>query len=140
MTALPVALFAALRATLRSRLELQAEILALRHQLAVLQRGAPQRSRLRSADRLLWVLLSRAWSHWRRAILIVTPETVIPWPRRGFALFWRWNSFRRRLGRPAEARGIRALIRQMHAANPLCGAPRICGELLKSALRSSVSH
>jgi len=126
-----VALFAALRSSIRSRLELEAGILALRHQLAVLQQQAPRRPRLGRADRLLWVLLSRLWPNWRRAVQIVTPDTVVRWHRRGFARYWRWRSRPRRPGRPAVAADLRALIRQMQAANPLWGAPRIHGELRK---------
>jgi transposase InsO family protein len=80
---------------------------------------------------LLWVLLSRLWPNWRRAVQIVTPDTVVHWHRRGFALYWRWRSRPRRPGRPAVAADIRALIRRMQAANPLWGAPRIHGELRK---------
>ena len=68
MSALFVALLASLRAMIRSWTELAAEILALRHQLAVLQRTAPKRPRLRTIDRLLWMLLSRVWPNWRRAV------------------------------------------------------------------------
>jgi len=131
MTPLLVALLAPFRSSVRSRLELEAEILALRHQLAVLQRQAPGRPRLGRADRFLWVLLSRLWPNWRRAVQIVTPDTVVRWHRRGFALYWRWRSSPGRAGRPAVAADIRALIRQMRAANPLWGAPRIHGELRK---------
>jgi hypothetical protein len=131
MTTLLIALFSALRSAVRSRLELEAEILALRHQLAVLQRQAPRRPRLGHADRFLWVVLSRVWPDWRRAVRIVTPDTVARWNRRGFALYWWWKSRPRRAGRPAVAADIRALIRQMHAANPLWGAPRIHGALRK---------
>ena len=60
------------------------EILALRHQLAELQRPTTKRPRLRTADRLLWVMLSRAWVQWRSALVIVKPETVIAWQRKGF--------------------------------------------------------
>jgi hypothetical protein len=84
MTAPLVALLASLHATIRSRLELAAEILALRHQLAVLQRTTPKRARLRPLDRLLWVLLSSVWSGWRQAVQIVTPATVVRWHRRAF--------------------------------------------------------
>ena len=101
MTALFVALLASLRATLRSRLDLAAEILALRHQLAVLQRSTPKRPRLRPIDRLLWVLLSRIWPNWRPAMQIVTPATVVRWHRRAFTAYWRWNS------RPAASVGRR---------------------------------
>jgi hypothetical protein len=79
------------------------EILALRHQLAVLQRTTPRRPRLRPLDRFLWILLSSVWPSWRQAIQIVTPATVVRWHRRAFALYWRWNSRPRRVGRPALA-------------------------------------
>ncbi|HEX7485028.1 MAG TPA: hypothetical protein VF332_02675, partial [Vicinamibacterales bacterium] len=131
MLALFVALLASLRSAIHSRLELEAEILALRHQLAVLQRQAPKRPRLGRTDRLLRVLLSRLWPHWRRAIRIVSPDTVVRWHRQGFALYWRWKSRPRGPGRPAVAADLRDLIRQMHAANPLWSAPRIHGELQK---------
>ena len=77
---------------------------------AVLQRTAPKRPRLRTIDRLLWMLLSRVWPNWRRAVQIVTPATVVRWHRRAFAAYWRWNSRPRRVGRPALASGVRALI------------------------------
>jgi putative transposase len=131
MTALFIALLASLRATIRSRLELAAEILALRHQLAVLQRTAPKRPRLRPINRLLWMWLSSVWPNWRQAVQIVTPATVVRWHRRAFAAYWRWNSRPRRVGRPALASDLRVLIRQMREANPLWGAPRIHGELQK---------
>jgi putative transposase len=85
MTARFVALLASLRAATRSRLELAAEILALRHQLAVLQRTTPRRPRLGPIDRLLWVLLSSIWPNRRQAVQIVTPATVVRWHRRAFA-------------------------------------------------------
>ena len=75
------------------------ENLALRHQLAVLQRAAP-RPRLRPSDRLVWVLLYRLWSGWADALAFVKPETVIRWHRTGFKLFWNWKSRRKGLGRP----------------------------------------
>jgi putative transposase len=89
MTALFIAVLASLQATTHSRLELAAEILALRHQLAVLQRTTLKRPRLRPTDRLLWVLLSSVWPHWRQAVQIVTPATVVCWHRRAFAAYWR---------------------------------------------------
>ena len=131
MTALFVALLASIRTTICARLELTAEILALRHQLAVLQRAAPKRPRLRSLDRLLWVLLSSVWPNWRQAVQIVTPATVVRWHRRAFATYWRWNSRPRHIGRPALASDLRVLIRHMREANPLWGAPRVHGELQK---------
>jgi transposase InsO family protein len=125
------AFLAAIRSSLRARAELEAEILALRHQLAVLQQAAPRRLRLSRADRLFWVLLSRVWSGWRDAVQIVKPATVVSWHRRLFAWHWRWRSTQPRLGRPPIAIDIRALIREMHRANPFWGAPRIHGELQK---------
>ena len=65
-----------------------------------------------------------------KALVIVKPETVIRWHRAGFRLFWRWKS-RSRGGRPRVPLEIRQLVREMSLANPLWGAPRIHGELLK---------
>ena len=120
----------------RTQRSLVLENLALRHQLAVLQRTAP-RPRLRTADRLFWVLLSRLWSGWTDAVSIVQPATVIRWQRTGFKLFWTWKSRRNGPGRPAVAPEVRALIRRMSKANPLWGAPRIHGELQKLGVEIS---
>src|SRR5205823_14343467 len=79
-------------------------------------------------DRWLWVLLSRLWTEWRLALVIVKPETVIAWHRQGFSLWWTWKS---RMGRPTVPTDIRTLIRTMAEANPRWGAPRIHGERLK---------
>ncbi len=120
----------------RTQRSLVFENLALRHQLAVLQRTA-RRPRLRTADRLLWVLLSRMWSGWMDAISVVQPATVIRWQRTGFKLVWTWKSRRNGPGRPAVALEVRALIRQMSTANPIWGAPRIHGELQKLGIEIS---
>src|SRR6516162_4490811 len=125
------ALLEAIRSSLHTRAQLEAEILALRHQLVVLQQAAPRRLRLSRADRFLWVLFSRVWSRWRGAVQIVKPATVVCWHRRLFAWQWRWRSRPARLGRPPIAADVRALIREMHLANPTWGAPRIHGELQK---------
>ena len=121
---------------LSTRRALVLENLALRHQLAVLQRTAP-RPRLRPADRLFWVLLCRIWSAWADALSLVKPETVIRWQRTGFKLVWNWKSRRKRLGRPPVSREVRALIRRMSDANPPWGAPRIHGELQKLGIEIS---
>ena len=126
-----------LRSCFRTRASMQIEILALRHQLAVLQRLGNQRASLRTADRLLWVLLSRLWAQWRSALVIVNPETVIAWQRKGFRLYWRWKSRAAKTGRPCVSREIRELIRQLSTANPLWGAPRIHGEMLKLGIQLS---
>jgi transposase InsO family protein len=119
-----------LRTCARSRAALQLEVLALRHQLQVLHRSRHRRVRLAKTDRWLWVLLSRLWTEWRLALVIVKPETVIAWHRRGFRLWWTWKS-RCHMGRPTVPTDIRTLIRTMAEANPRWGAPRIHGELLK---------
>ena len=77
-----------------------------------------------------WVGSASLFPKARDALAIVRPDTVVRWHRAGFRLFWRWKS-RRRLGRPAVPAEIRQLIREMSIANPLWGAPRIHGELLK---------
>ena len=121
---------------IRTHRALVLENLALRHQLAVLQRSAP-RPRLRQSDRLFWVLLSRLWSGWPDGVSIVQPATVIRWQRSGIKVFWTWRSRRNGPGRPAVAPEIRALIRQMSKANPLWDAPRIHGELQKLGVEIS---
>jgi len=126
-----------LRSCFQTRASMHIEILALRHQLAVVQRRTNKRPGLRTADRLLWVMLSRLWAQWRRALVIVKPETVIAWQRKGFRLYWRWQSRAGKTGRPCVSLEIRELIRQMSTANPFWGAPRIHGELLKLGIRIS---
>ena len=118
----------------RSRAVVELENLALRHQLHVLRRRRPGRLRLFAIDRLLWVLLYRLWPRCLEVMVLVKPATVIQWHRHGFRLFWRWRS---RSGRPSIDREIRDLIRQMSTANPLWGAPRIHGELLKLGIEVS---
>jgi putative transposase len=130
MRSVVVSLLLTLRGSLRARTALHLEILALRHQLHVVNRSRSQRLPFTHADRTLWVWLSKFWGGWRDAIVIVKPETVLAWHRRGFRLFWTWKS-RRRLGRPGVPLDIRQLIRAMAEANPLWGAPRLHGELLK---------
>jgi len=117
------------RLLLADRAEIVAENLALRQQLAVALRRSP-RPKLCSRDRAFWVLLSNLWTDWRSTLVVVKPDTVVRWHRHGFRLYWRWKS-RRRDGRPGVPRDVRDLIRRMAQANPLWGAPRIHGELLK---------
>jgi putative transposase len=130
MISVLLSLILTVRGSARSHAALQLEVLALRHQLQVLHRVRSPRLRLTAADRLFWVWLARFWNNWRTALVIVKPETVIAWHRRGLRLFWTWKS-RRRTGRPTVPSDVRALIRTMSRANPLWGAPRIHGELLK---------
>ncbi len=126
-----LAFFVALRSLVRSRADLQLENLALRHQIGVLQRSARKRPRLTSADRFLWAFLSRIWRDWRSTLVIVKPETVVAWHRKGFRLFWTWKVRHGEPGRPVVPREVRQLIRRMCRENPTWGAPRIHGELLK---------
>src|SRR5258706_7444228 len=112
MISVLVSLFLSLRSCLRSRAALQLEILALRHQLQVLNRSRPQRLRFAQADRLLWVWLSRVWNEWRASLVIVQPETVIAWHRRAFRSFWSWKSHRRILRSPVPP-AIQTLIRSL---------------------------
>jgi transposase InsO family protein len=116
-------------ATFKSRTALQLENLALRHQVGVLQRSVKRK--LAPADRFLWVWLSEVWDDLRSALVIVKPETVIVWHRKGFRLFWTWKTRRGNPGRPVVSKEVRDLIRRLSRENPLWGAPRIHGELLK---------
>jgi hypothetical protein len=127
------ALSALLTSTLsvfRTRASLQLEIIALRHQLGVLQRSV-KKAKLNRFDRCLWAWLCGTWAEWRSALRIVKPATVIAWHRKGFRLFWTWKVRRGQTGRPPVSKEIRKLIRRMSRENPLWGAPRIHGELLK---------
>ena len=85
----------------------------------------------------LWTLLMRLWSGWRCALAMVRPETVIAWHRKGFQLYWTWKGRWGRPGRPPVSREVRDLIRKMCLANPLWGAPRIHGEILKLGIELS---
>jgi transposase InsO family protein len=114
---------------LKSRRELALENLALRQQLAVLKRTS-KRPALTHADRAFWVALSRLWTGWQHAPILVKPETVIGWHRKGFGLYWTSES-RNRGGRPPIDAEIRSLIGRMARENPTWGAPRVHGELLK---------
>jgi putative transposase len=135
-------LLASLRSIVRSRAALEFENLALRHQIAVLQRSSRKRPKLTLADRLLWVWLCHIWSGWRSALTIVKPETLLAWHRAGFRLFWTWKVRNGQPGRPIISCEVRELIRKMCRENPTWGAPRIHGELLKLGIdvgESSVS-
>ena len=135
MITLLSALVSLLSFRVRSRASLELELVALRHQVTVLRRQRAGQLRLFSADRLLWVWLYRVWPQVLNAMVLVKPATVVQWHRKGFRLYWRWRS--RRLGRPRASTEIRDLIRQMSLANPLWGAPRIHGELLKLGIEVS---
>jgi transposase InsO family protein len=124
------AFVAFLAASLRRRTALQLEILALRHQIGVLQRSV-KRPKLNPADRLLWAWLYSFWNDWQSAVFIMKAATVVSWHRKGFGLFWSWKIRRGKPGRPAVPKEVRELIRTMSLENPLWGAPHIHGELLE---------
>jgi putative transposase len=123
-------LLALIPTALRLRSELALENLALRQQLAVLNRRH-RRPKLRKLDRLFWVFLSRSWECWKQTLVIVKPETVVLWHRRRFASHSTQISRHGRPGRPGKDREIRELIRKIANSNVLWGAPRVHGELLK---------
>src|SRR5713101_321862 len=123
------------RSSVRTRRELALENLALRQQLAVWKARQP-RPRLTAMDRIFWVVLAKLWKSWRNSLRMVRPETVVGWHRQGFRRYWAWKS-RHRCGRPGIRTELRDLIRRMSRANPLWGAPRIHGELLKLGLTVS---
>jgi putative transposase len=135
MRNLLASLYDCLRATLKARRDLAFENVALRQQLAVLKRSQ-SKLKIKQSDRLFWIWLSRTWSGWRAALMIVKPATVVEWHRRGFRFYWTKLS-QRRVGRPTVSLEVRTLIRQMVTANPLWGAPRIHGELLKLGIKVS---
>jgi putative transposase len=123
---------------LRGQAAMQAEIIALRHQLTVFQRTQkPKRIMFKGIDRCLWVWLSRLWSGWRSTLIMVKPETVIGWHHQGFRWYWTWKVRHGRSGRPRVPKETRDLIRIMSRENPLWGAPRIHGELLKLGIKIS---
>jgi hypothetical protein len=122
-----LALFSSL---FKSKSRLEAENAALRRQLIVLQRKVRGRVHFTNSDRLFFIQLYRWFPPVLKVITIIRPETVVRWHRAGFRRYWRWRS-RSLGGRPQIEADLRALIRRMSVDNPLWGAPRIHGELLK---------
>ena len=121
---------AALAAPFKLKSRLEAENAALRHQLIVLRRKLPGRVRLTNNDRWFFIQLYRWFPSILTALTIIQPDTLVHWHRAGFRRYWRWKS-RSRGGRPQIETDLRSLIRRMSIENPLWGAPRIHGELLK---------
>src|SRR4030095_4942514 len=122
--------FAILASPLKSRRRLEAENAALRHQLIILCRRRNVRVRLTNNDSCVFIHLYRWVPSILNVLTVVRPETLVQWQRAGFRSYWRWKS-RSRGGRPQIETHLRALIRRMSIENPLWGAPRIHGELLK---------
>src|SRR3974390_602537 len=130
MIALVWFVLAILASPFKSKSRLEAENAALRRQLIVLRRKVHGRVRLTNNDRLFFVQLYRWFPSIRQVFTIVRPETLIRWHQAGFRCYWRWKS-RSMGGRPRIEADLRVLIRRMSVENPLWGAPRIHGELLK---------
>jgi putative transposase len=136
MGSLFLSLLGALRSALRTRADLVIENLALRQQLANFQRTSG-RPRLRKSDRAFWLVLSRIWSRWADALVVVKPDTVARWHRAGFRWFWRWKSRARGSAQGDISPEVKQLICQMAKANHLWGAPKIHGEILKLGINIS---
>ncbi len=115
---------------------LTAENLALRQQLIVLNRSI-KRPQIKDKDRLFWIILFLFWRNWQDSLIVLKSETVVGWHKKGFRLFWKWKSRSKSPGRPRISQEIRNLIYKMAMANPLWGAPRIHGELLKLGIKIS---
>jgi len=130
MFALLCFFLAVLASPFKSKRRLESENAALRHQLIVLRRQARGRVRLTNDDRWFFVQLYRWFPSTLQVLTIIQPETLVRWHRAGFRCYWRWKS-RSLGGRPQIETNLRVLIRRMSIENPLWGAPRIHGELLK---------
>ena len=130
MLALLCFFLAVLASPFKSRSRLEAENAALRHQLIVLRRKVQGRVRLTNNDRWFFIQLYRWFPSIPQVLTIIRPETLVRWHRAGFRCYWRWKA-RSLGGRPQIETDLRALIRRMSIENPLWGAPRIHGELLK---------
>jgi hypothetical protein len=136
LLSLTIAVLHSLRACFRSQREQALVELALRQQLAVLAQ-AGRRPRLAFLDRAFWVVLRQFWPRWRELLVVVQPETVVRWHRKGFRLYWRFRS-RRRPGRPRIPKEVRELIRRMALENPW-GARKIHAELAKLGIEVSLA-
>ena len=121
---------AVLAASIQSKMKLEAENAVLRHQLTVLRRRLQARVRLTNNDRRYLIVVYRWFPSILQVLTIIRPETLVRWHRSGFRCYWRWKSGLSG-GRPQIEAELRALIRRMGMDNPLWGAPRIHGELLK---------
>ena len=131
-------LLLAMRLRLKSRVQLEAEIITLRQQVIIQSRKSRSRVGLKNIDRLIFVCLYRLFPSILGAIIALKPETLIRWHHRGFRAYWHWRS-RQGGGRPCIDHELRSLIRWMCRENPLWGAPRIHGELLMLGIKVSES-
>ena len=124
--------------TVSSRLSLQMEIAALRHQLSVYQRNG-QKPRVKPSDRILWSYIAKVHGGWKAFLVFVRPRTVTQWQKRRFRDHWRRLSQSGKPGRPAVPKEVRDLIRRISKANPGWGSPRIVGELAKLGIEVAQS-
>ena len=115
---------------------LTAKNLALYQQLIVMNRTI-KRPQIKTKDCLFWIILYLFWNNWQESLIILKPETVVGWHKKSFRLFWKWKSRPKSPGRPRISKETRNLIHKMAMANPLLGAPRIHGELLKLGIEIS---
>ena len=83
--------------------------LALRQQLIVLNRSV-KRPQIKTKNRLFWIILYLFWKNWQDSLIVLKPETVVGWHKKGFKLFWRWKSRSKSPGRPRINHEIRNLI------------------------------
>jgi putative transposase len=132
------ALLALVSSQLHSRWAIHLQVLALQHQVAVYKQTI-RRPRLSPTDRVFWSWLSWLWSGWQDVLAFVQPRTVIAWQHTRFRDYWRGLSQRGKPGRPAIAKEVRELIREMWQANPTWGSPRIVGKLRKLGLEIAKS-
>src|SRR3984893_16163953 len=121
---------AVLDSPFKSKLRLEAENAVLRRELIVLRRRVRGRAQPTNNDRWFFVQMYRWFPSILQVLIIIRPETLVRWHRAGFRRYWRWKS-NSRGGRPRIEMELRRLIRLMSMENPLWGAPRIHGELLK---------
>ena len=138
MIGLPRFVLGILVSPFKSKLRLEAENAVLRHQLIALRRKLQRRVRLTNHDRWFFIQLYRWFPSILQVLTIIRPETLVRWHRAGFRCYWRWKS-RPLGGRPPIDTELRVLIRRMSVENPLWGAPRIHGELLKLAIEVAQS-
>jgi putative transposase len=130
-------LFSFFLSLFKSHTQLHLEVLFLRKQLEIAVRCSPK-LKIRPTERFFLGIVTSLYDSWREALLIVKPETIIRWHRESFRVFWKWKS-RSEAGRPKIPQEQIDLIKQMASENPLWGAPRIHGEMLKLGIDISES-
>ena len=130
-----VALFFALRSIVGPHVELQLENFALRHQIGVLQRSVRKRPKLSLGDHFFWISMSSIWRNWRSTLVIVKPETVVAWHRKGFRLFWTWKVRHGQPGFPVVPREVRGVPGTSCGSDPTGVHHASFGKLLQTRHR-----